>query len=149
MTDTARVLLTAATLSAAALTVLAWRISRLDPSGPERLIGELRLAQWAATVFAGISAISIGLALSNTSTPVAHVDAAIAVIFIGAAGAVLQRDPHDALFWLAIGFGIHALFDIAHRPGWLTPDIAPRWYMIGAATFDVYVAGLCYWARRQ
>ena len=129
--------------------MLAWRISRLDPSGPDRLIGELRLAQWAASVFAAISAISIGLALANLSAPLAHVDAAMGVMFAGAAGFILQRDPREALLLLAVGFGTHALVDIAHRPGWLSPDLAPRWYMIGGATFDVYVAALCYWARRQ
>lgn len=149
MTDTARVLLTAAILSGVALTALAWRVSRLDPSGSDRLIGELRLTQWATIVFAAIAAIPLGLALSHTDLPLAHVDAAIAVLFVGAAGGILQRDPREGLLLLAVGFGVHALLDIAHRPEWLSPDMAPRWFVIGAATFDVYVAALCFWVRRQ
>jgi hypothetical protein len=39
--------------------------------------------------------------------------------------------------------------DIAHRPGWLSPDLAPRWYIVGCASFNVYLAALCYLARRR
>jgi hypothetical protein len=42
MTDTARVLLTAAVLSAGVITILAWQVIRTDVTAPGRLIGELR-----------------------------------------------------------------------------------------------------------
>jgi hypothetical protein len=38
----------------------------------------------------------------------------------------------------------HALVDIAHRPGVLPDGIAPGWYTIGAASYDVLLGALCY-----
>jgi len=32
---------------------------------------------------------------------------------------------------------------VAHRPGAL-PGIAPRWYLVGCAIYDVYIGALCY-----
>ena len=52
-----------------------------------------------------------------------------------------------ALMTLAIAFVAHALVDIAHRPGWLSPAIAPQRFIAGCAAYDVYVAALCFWAR--
>ena len=60
MTDTARVLLTAAVLSGVTMATFAWRVMRTDPSHPDRLVGELRLAQWAAVLLTAIGAIPIG-----------------------------------------------------------------------------------------
>jgi hypothetical protein len=149
VTDTARVLLTAAVLSAVALVTFAWRVTRLDPDGADRLIGELRLMQWAGVLLAGVSGIPIGLALASTEAPLAHLDATLGVLFVGLAGFVLQRDPREGLLLASAGFIAHALVDIAHRPGWLSPDLAPRWYTIGCAVYDVFLAGCCYWARRR
>jgi hypothetical protein len=149
MTDTARVLLTAAVLSGSALGVLAWRVGRTDASAPERLVGELRLAQWAALLLAATSGLPMGLAVALPSMPDAHLDAAIGVAFVGLAGIVLLRDPREGLFLAAAAFVLHALVDLAHRPGWLSAELAPRWYVVGCASYDVYVAALCYWARRR
>jgi len=147
--DTARVLLIAAVLPAIGLSSFAWRITRLDPMQPERLIGELRLAQWAALLLAAAGAIPIGLAIAKMPAPSANLDVALGVIFVGLAGIVLQRDPRDALLLVAGAFVLHALADIAHRPDWLTPDLAPRWYTVGCATYNTYLAAVCYWARRR
>lgn len=149
MTDTARVLLTAAVLSGSALGVLAWRVGRTDPSQPARLVGELRLAQWAALVLAATAGLPMGLAVALPSMPDAHLDAAIGVGFVALAGLVLLSEPRDGLFLAAAAYILHALVDLAHRPGWLSPDLAPRWYIVGCASYDVYVAALCYWARRR
>jgi len=149
VTDTARVLLTFAILSGVAVSVFARRITQLDPSQPERLIGELRLAQWAAILLASAGAIPAGLSVAHQSVPFGHLDAAIGVAFIGLAGIVLQRDPREALLLVAGGFILHALVDLAHRPGWLSPDLAPRWFTAGCATYDVFLAAVCYWARRR
>ena len=46
----------------------------------------------------------------------------------------------DAIVWLAR----HAVVDILHRPGLLPEDLAPRWYSIGCAVYDVYLGALCY-----
>ena len=149
MTDTARVLLTFAILSGVAVSVFARRITQMDPMQPERLIGELRLAQWAAILLAAAGAIPIGLSVAHQAVPFGHLDAAIGVAFIGLAGIVLQRDPREALLMVAGGFILHALVDLAHRPGVLSPDLAPRWFTAGCATYDVYLAAVCYWARRR
>ncbi len=147
--DTARVLLTAAVLSGLAISMFAWRVARLDPGGSDRLIGELRLAQWAAVLLAGVGGIPIGLVVAGPAVPAANLDATLAVLFIGLAGIVLQREPRDGLLIVAAGFILHALVDLAHRPGWLPPSVTPRWYVVGCATYNVYLAGWCYWARRR
>ena len=149
MTDTARVLLTVAVLSASAMATVAWRVTRLDFEDPARLIGELRLMQWAGIVLAGVSGIPIGLALGVPGAPIAHLDVAAAVMFVGLAGFVLQQDPREGLLLACAGFFAHALIDVAHRPGLLSPDLAPRWYSIGCAIHNVVFAGLCFWIRRR
>ncbi len=148
MTDTARVLLTAAVLSALVMSTFAWRVTQIDAEDTDRLIGELRLAQWAAVLLAGISGIPIGLAIAGTAS-LANLDAAFSVIFVGVAGMVLQREPREALLLASAGFVGHALLDIGHRPGWLSPEMAPRWFSIGCALYNVYLAAICYWARRR
>ncbi len=149
MTDTGRVVLTAAALSLTAIGMLAWRVARTDPMQPERLVGELRLAQWAAILLAATGAIPIGLAVGLPSMPGGNLDAAIGMAFVLLSGLVLLREPRDGLFMVAAGFVLHALVDIAHRPGWLSPDLAPRWYIVGCASYDVVIAALCYLARRR
>lgn len=149
MTDTGRVLLTGTLLSGVALSMFAWRVRHTDPDDAERLIGELRLGQWMAVMLAGMSGIPIGVALSRVAMPLAHLDAALAVAFIAVAGFVLQRDPREGLLVASLGFIAHALIDIAHRPGWLPPDLSPRWFTTGCAMFNVYLAGWCFWVRRR
>jgi hypothetical protein len=143
------VLLTAAVLSAIALASFAWRVTRIEIDDTDRLIGELRLMQWAGVMLAAVSAIPIGLALAVPSAPLAHLDIMLAAMFIGLAGLVLQRDPREGLLLACAGFFAHALIDIAHRPGWLAPDLAPRWYTIGCAIYNVFLAGWCFWVRRR
>lgn len=148
VTETARLILTAALLSAAGLGAFAWRISRIDPSAPERLIGELRLSQFSAIVLSALGAIPIGLAIGAAGTTV-PLDVAFGVVFLTVAAYVLLRDPQEALWLAAAAFVLHALVTVAHRPGWLDPGLAPRWYFIGCAIYDVYMAGICYWASRR
>ena len=149
MTDTARVLLTAVVLAGSAITMFAWRVTRIDPELPGRLIGELRLAQWAALMLAASGAVSIGLAVANPVVPGAHLEAWFGLAFVVAAGFILQRDPREALSFVALGFLMHALFNLTHRPGWLPVEIAPRWYVVACAIFDAYMAALAYWAQRR
>ena len=141
-------LLTAAILSGVAVLTFAWTVARTDAGDPNRLIGELRLAQWVATLLAGVGAIPIGLAVMS-STATAGFDVAFGVIMIGAAGLILQREPGDALSLLARAFVFHALIDLAHRPGWLSPDTAPRWYIVGCAVYNVGLAAICFGVRRR
>jgi hypothetical protein len=149
MNDTVRVLLAAAVLSLAAIATLAWRITRADPTQAERLIGELRLAQWAAVLLAGVSAVPIGLAVAHVADLMSNLDAALGVVLVGLAGIVLQREPREGLLLVAGGFVLHALLDIAHRPGWLSADLAPRWFTVGCATYNVCLAAICYWVSRR
>ena len=148
MTDTARVLLTAALLSSTALGVFVWMLSRVDPAGPERLIGQLRLAQWGALTLAATGAVSIGLAIASEGDPFGAIEVTSGVAFIVVAALVVQREPREALLLAAAGFILHALVDIAHRPGGLAP-IAPHWYAVGCAVYNVYFAAVCYWATRK
>lgn len=142
-------LLTAGVLSAIALATFAWRVTRIDIEDSDRLIGELRLMQWAGIMMAGVSAVPMGLALAAPAAPLAHLDVAVGAMFVGLAGLVLQRDPREGLLLACFGLLAHALIDIAHRPGWLAPDLAPRWYTIGCAVHNVFLAGWCFWARRR
>jgi hypothetical protein len=96
-----------------AVSTFAWRVTRIDHDEPDRLIGELRLAQWMAVLF------------------------------------VIQRDPREGLLIASLGLVAHALVDIAHRPGWLPPDLSPRWFTAGCATYNVYLAAWCFWARHR
>jgi hypothetical protein len=147
VSDSARVLLVAAVLSLTALAVFVVRLARLD-GGPARLIGQLRLAQWSALALSAIGAVPIGLVIFQEHAPLGNLEITIALAFVVLAGLVLQREPRDALQLAAGGFVAHALLDIAHRPGALDP-VAPHWYAVGCAMYDVCFAALCYWARRR
>lgn len=149
MSDTSRLILTVAVLSAGATGMFGWRVSRLDPSEPERLIGELRLAQWAAMLLAATAGVSIGLAIANTAVPFGTIEVTAGVVFVLLAGVILTREPRDGLVFAAIAFVAHALIDIAHRPGLLSPDLVPQSFAVGDAIFDVFIAAVCYWARRR
>jgi hypothetical protein len=150
MTDTARVLLTAAVLSVGAMAYLAWQVLRTDAQSPARLIGQLRLAQCAAMLIAATGAVPIGLAIAaNPDLALVHLDAALGTVFVVVAGLVLLRDPRQGLFVAAIAFVAHALLDLAHRPGWLSPGLAPRWFFVSCAVYDVLLAAVCYWGRRR
>ena len=147
--DTARVMLAAATLSAASVTLLAWRTLRIDAGHPARLVGELHVARWTAILLATVGAIGAGLALARTDLPLGNADAAMGVVFVGAAGLVLQREPRDGLLFAAGAFIAHALMMLSHRPGWLSPDVIPLAFAIGCAIYDVYLAALCFVVRRR
>jgi hypothetical protein len=149
VSDSARLLLTAAVLSAVALGVTAWRVARIDASDPARLIGELRVAQWAAVLLAATAGLPMGLSIAGEGLPAAHLDVAFAFAYVLIAGLILQQEPRTALLYAIGAFASHALVDIAHRPGLLSPDLAPRWAVIGSAVYDVVLAATCYWARRR
>jgi hypothetical protein len=147
--DTALVMLAAAVLSAASVTILAWRTVRIDGSHPARLIGELHVARWAAILLATVGAITAGLALGRPDVPLGNADAAMGVVFVGAAGLVLQREPREGLLFAAGAFMAHALVTLAHRPGWLSTDVMPRAFAVACAIYDVYLAALCFVVRRR
>ena len=129
----------------AALTWQAVRAAMVPVSSPERLVAELRLAQLAALLLSLSAGAYIGLAVAHETEPGVGVDIALAVGFFVTAATTLVRDPRQALTILALAFAAHAILDVAHRPGWLLPDgMAPRWYSIGCAVYDVFIGALCY-----
>lgn len=149
MDDTARLVVTAFALAGSALGVFAWRVAGIEPSQPQRLIGELRFAQIMAILLAVTGGAWLGLAVRSSGEPLAGLDVSASVSIVLAAAFSLVTEPRQSLALLAGAFMAHALIDVAHRPGWLSPAIAPRWFAVGCAAYDVYLAALCYWARRR
>ena len=149
MIDPPRILLIAAVLSTTALGTFAYQVGRTDPSAPGRLVGELRVAQWAALFLAAASALSMGFAMAATDGAILNVDLTLGVGFVGYAGLIMQSEPPTALLLAILGFAAQALVILAHRPGWLAPMVLPRWFAVGCAGYDVALAAICYWARRR
>ncbi|HXW05397.1 MAG TPA: hypothetical protein VD833_09200 [Vicinamibacterales bacterium] len=126
---------------------LAWyavRTAAVPTSSPDRLVAELRLAQFAALLLALTSGAYVGFAVAHETTPGVGFDVTFAVGFLVVAATTLVRDPRQALTILALAFAAHAFVDMAHRPGLLPHGIAPRWYLIGCAVYDVCIGALCY-----
>src|SRR6185437_6302914 len=82
VSDTARVLLTAGLLSSTALGVYVWILTRQDSAGPERLIAQMRVAQWAALALASMGASSIGLTIANEAAPLGPIEVTLGFAFI-------------------------------------------------------------------
>lgn len=127
--------------------VLTWqsiRASSIPTSSPQRLVEELRLAQMAALLLTLTAGAYIGFAVVRENDPGVGFDIAIAVIFLLVAALTMVRDPRQALTIIALAFAAHAVVDIAHRPGLLPDALAPRWYAVGCAVYDVLVGAICY-----
>jgi hypothetical protein len=130
--------------------ILVWQVTRTEAQAPARLIGQLRLAQSAAMLLAAVGAAPIGLAITaNPDVRLAHLDAALGAVFVVLAGIVLLRDPRQGLLVAALAFVAHALVDLAHRPGLLAPALAPRWFFVSCAVYDLILAAVCYWGQRR
>jgi len=126
-------------------TWLAIRAALVPVTSPDRLVSELRLAQVAALLLVLSAGAYVGLAVAHESIPGIGFDVTLAIGFFIVAAATLIRDPRQALTMLALAFAAHAMLDVAHRPGSPLPeDLAPRWYSIGCAVYDVYIGALCY-----
>ena len=149
MTDAARTLLVACALFGIAAVTFVLRIRRHDPNSHERIVGELRAANAAAVLVAATGASTIGFTMANSAAATAALEMALALLFVGAAGAMFFREPRTALWLGALAFLMHALLDLAHRPGWLSTDVIPRSYLIGCALYDGCLAGLCFLARQR
>lgn len=149
MTDAARTLLVACVLSASAGAAFVWRLRQFEPDSHARLISELRAANAAAILLAATGASTIGFAIVNATAHTAALEMALALLFVGAAAALFFRTPREALALAAVAFVAHALLDLAHRPGGLSTDVIPRWYLIGCALYDGCIAGLCFAARQR
>jgi len=129
---------------AVGFTWLAARTVAQPASTPQRLIDELRLAQFAALLLTLTAGAYIGLAVVRENEPGVGLDIALAIGFLIAAGLSMIKEPRQALTIVAVAFAAHAVLDIGHRPGMLPEGLAPRWYSIGCAVYDVYIGALCY-----
>jgi hypothetical protein len=129
---------------AAGFTWYAVRTAMVPTNSPDRLVAELRLAQFAALLLCLAAGAYIGFAIAHEDQVGVGFDIALAVGFLVIAATTLVRDPRQSLTVLALAFAAHAILDVAHQPGMLTPGIAPRWYSISCAVYDVYIGALCY-----
>ena len=120
------------------------RTAAITPSSAERLIAELRLAQMAALLLTLSAGAYIGFAVVRETEPGVGLDIALSVGFLLVAAVTMLRDPRQALTIVAAAFVAHAILDIAHRPGLLPEALAPRWYAVGCAVYDVFMAAVCY-----
>ena len=129
---------------ALAFTWLSIRTASVPASSPDRLVAELRLAQVAALVLAMSAGAYIGFAVIHENRQGVGFDIAFAIAFLLVAALTMVRDPRQALTIVALAFAAHAIVDVLHRPGLLPEGLAPRWYSIGCAVYDVYLGALCY-----
>jgi hypothetical protein len=129
---------------AAGLTWQSVRTSNIPTASPQRLVDELRLAQMAALVLTLTAGAYIGFAVGREFEPGVGLDIALAVSFLLVAAVTMLKDPRQALTIIALAFAGHAVLDVAHRPGLLPDALAPRWYSIGCAVYDVYLGAMCY-----
>ena len=149
MTETARVLLTAAILSAVVLTAFVWRLTRPDRAPHQKLVDQLYLSQWAALLLAASGAVSLGLAVAASAAPGAALEVIVGLATIALSLLVLRREPREALLAAGALFVLHALFDWAHRPALIVVNFIPWWWLSGSAMYDVYIAALCFVAIRK
>jgi hypothetical protein len=145
MTEASRTILIAALSIAAGMTWHALRTAAIPLASPDRLIAELRLAQIAALVLMATAGAYVGFASTHDAQPGVGLDIALALGFGVVAGVALLRDPRQALTLLGLAFAAHAMVDVAHRPGVLPEGIAPRWYALGCALFNLYTGAVTYW----
>ena len=129
---------------AAGFTWQAARAAAIPSSDPHRLVAELRLAQLGALLLTLAAGAYVGFAVVREHDPGVGFDVALAVGFLVVSAWTMMKDPRQALTILALAFAAHAVVDILHRPGLLPEALAPRWYAIACAVYDVYIGALCY-----
>jgi hypothetical protein len=144
LSEALRTALIAFGVLAAGFTWQSVRTAVVPGSAPQRLIEELRLAQMGALLLTLSAGAYIGFAAVREHEPGVGLDIVLAVGFLLVAGVTMAKDPRQALTIVAVAFAAHAVVDIGHRPGMLPEALAPRWYSIGCAVYDVYIGALCY-----
>ena len=144
MTEAFRSIIFGSTALGLVLAWLAWRITRLDGTSPDRLVMELRLAQLSALLLVLAAGVYVGLAIAHEDTSGAGLDIALAVGFFVVAAAATTWEPSRALTTLAVAWGVHSVVDLAHVSNLLPASIVPPWYPTACAVYDVCIAGICY-----
>lgn len=142
--DTLRAILFAFLALIGALAWLGLRAARIATGTPPRLIAEFAVVRLASLLLALAAGLSIGVAAARETVPAGALDVALAAGFVALAAVAQTKDPRQALMLLSGGFAGHALLDIAHRPGWLSPDLGPHWFLIASAVYDVLAGAICY-----
>ena len=144
MSEALRTVLVAFGALAVGFTWQSIRTAAIPAVSPERLVAELRLAQMAALLLTLSAGAYIGFAVVREHELGVGLDIALAVGFLVVAGVTMVRDPRQALTMVALAFAAHAVVDVAHRPGLLPDGLAPRWYSVGCAVYDVFMGAVCY-----
>jgi hypothetical protein len=144
MSEALRTFLVAAVALGAGFSLQSLKTAAIPVASPDRLVAELRLAQIGALVLTLVAGGYLGFAAAHEARVGVGLDIALAAGFFVLAAYTLTCDPRQALTLLALGFAAHAILDIAHRPGVLPDGLAPQWYTVGCATFDVVLGALCY-----
>lgn len=143
-TETFRAILVAFLALGGALAWMSFAAARLAAGSPERLLAEFRMLRFGCLLLALTAGSSIGLAAAGEHIPSGALDVSFSIGFFVVAFVALTKDPGPALTMLAVAFGAHALLDVAHRPGLLSPLLAPRWFFSSCAVYDVVIGALCY-----
>ncbi len=144
MDDATLALIVACAALAVAMVRLSFLAMRADSNSPDRLVAELRLAQFGALVLAVVAGAYVGFALAHADTSGSGLDIALAVGFVVLASYAQTQEPATALTLVAAGFGGHAVVDLLHAAALLPSDSLPTWYPTACALYDVAVAGVCY-----
>ena len=144
MSEVLRAVATGSAALGLALGWLVWRALRTEGDSPDRLILELRIAQFSALLLVLVAGIYVGLALAHEETTGAGLDVAIAVGFFVVAGIITTREPAVAITALSVAWVAHSLLDLAHVTNLLPGAIAPGWYPIACSVYNVCVAAICY-----
>jgi hypothetical protein len=144
MTDATRALLVACTAMALTLIRLSVIVMRADPTSPQRLIAELRVAQFAALLLVLTAGVYIGFALAHASTIGSGLDVALGFGFLVLASVALTQAPGRALTLLAVAFAAHAVVDLLHGARILPAEALPSWYATACAIYDIAIAAVCY-----
>lgn len=144
MTDAALALIVACALLAIALVRLSVVATRADVTSPDRLVAELRLAQFGALVLALTAGAYVGFALAQAETSGSGLDVALAIGFLVLTSYAITQEPHLALTLVAAGFAGHAVVDLLHAAALLPSESVPAWFTTACAIYDVAVAGVCY-----
>ena len=144
MTDTLRSLVFAAIALGLSLGWLSWRTTRTDPTAADRLVLELRLAQFAALLLALIAGVYVGFVLTTDDVSGGGWDIAVSIGFLVVASIATISEPRQALTMLAVAYAAHAGIDLLHTIDTLPAEIGPRWYFTACAIYGVLIGGLCY-----
>jgi hypothetical protein len=144
MSEGIRTLLVAAGAIGAAFCFQSIKTAMIPVSSPERLVAELRLAQIAALLLTLSAGAYIGFAATSDGRTGIGLDITLAAGFFVLCAYTMTCDPRQALTLLALGFAAHAIIDVAHRPGVLPDAVAPSWYAVGCASYDVFMGAVCY-----